>query len=314
MFPGAGIFIRIFRCLLCFSALVLASTPAFPWSATGHQTVAQIAYDRLNPTARQEVDRLIHVLAGFEPSIDHFVPAATWMDISRGYDIGLWDNLHFISLPYNPDGLDTVRAPSDYNVVFGINQAINTLKSGNAGDFQKALMLRMLIHFVGDVHQPLHATERYSKENPNGELGGNLFRVTLSDADQRHFREMNPGNINRFLMKQPNTLHGIWDEIGLLYPFIDPQNPEEWSKRIPIVAKEITTRHPASSLANVGESDPMVWAKESNQASIDFVYQGVEYGGEVSQAYLEKVQEEATRRIALAGYRLAALLNDIFPE
>lgn len=312
--PSARGSMRKRHSILCLITLVLVPSLAFSWSATGHQAVAQIAYERLNPVAREEVDRLIHVFADFEPQVDHFVPAASWMDMSRGYDIGMWDNLHFVSLPYNPDMLDSVRGPAEQNVVWAINHAKNTLMSKNSGDFQKALMLRMIIHFVGDVHQPLHATERYSRENPTGELGGNLFRVELSEADWKRFREMNPGNPNRFLMKQPNTLHGIWDEIGLLYPFIDPQDPEEWSKRIPLVAKEISERFPAATLPNVGESDPMVWARESNQTAIDFVYQGVEYDGKVTAAYFETTQEQATKRVALAGYRLAAMLNSIFPE
>lgn len=300
--------------LLVIVSSVLTSNHAFAWSATGHQTVAQIAYDRLNPTAKSEVDRLIDVLAPFPPRVDHFVPAATWMDQSRGYDIGMWDQLHFISLPYNPDGLTSVRQPAEQNVVWAIQHAITTLKSGKSQDLQKALMLRMLIHFVGDIHQPLHATERFSGENPNGERGGNLFAVQITEVMWEHFREMNPGNPSRHLLKQPTTLHGIWDEIGLLYPFVDPNNHDEWSSKIPVIAAEIVQRHPSSSLTQVFNSEPMAWAKESNDLGINAAYRGVKIGETITKEYFDKTHRVATKQIALAGYRLARVLNEIYPH
>lgn len=128
------------------------------------------------------------------------------------------------------------------------------------------------------------------------------------------FREMNPGNPSRYLLKQPTTLHGIWDEIGLLYPFVDPQNYEDWSTRIPTIAKEITERHPRSTLPTADNSEPMAWARESNQVGIETTYQGVKHRGRITEEYLAKTREAATKRIALAGYRLAAALNRIYPE
>ena len=297
--------------IICTS---LVSGHAIAWSATGHQAITQIAYDRLNPTARAEVDRLIAILAPFEPRVDHFVPAATWMDQSRGYDIGMWDQLHFISLTYNPDELTSVTQPAEQNVVWGITHASKTLRSERSADLQKALMLRMLIHFVGDVHQPLHATERFSIDNPQGERGGNQFSVQISAQMWERFRTMNPGTPSRYLLKQPTSLHGIWDEIGLLYPFVDPQNPEDWPVRMPVIAAEITNAHPVETLTEMSETKPMAWARESNELGIEAAYEGVELGGLVSDAYLERTQQVAVKRIALAGYRLAALINDIYPE
>lgn len=304
---------RFVLAILLSLALSLFPVSTFGWSATGHMAVAQIAYERLLPAAKREVDRLIHVLASFDPKVDHFVPAATWMDMSRGYDIKIFDQLHYISLPYNPYGLPGVRDPNQQNVVWGIEQAILTLKSENAADLQKALMLRMLIHFVGDVHQPLHATERYSPDHPDGELGGNLFRVEVS-AEMRHrFEEMNPGNPSPFLLKRPTNLHSIWDEVGLAYPFVNPLNRDDWSEKIPQIAKEITEKYPESEISEVRDLTPMGWARESNKTAIASVYGGIEEG-ELSDDYIIQAREVAKRRIAAAGYRLAAVLNSIYAE
>ncbi|MGQ4808269.1 hypothetical protein NKDENANG_01650 [Candidatus Entotheonellaceae bacterium PAL068K] len=297
--------------LLCLALLPVST---FAWSATGHMSVAQIAYERLHPAAKKQVDRLINVLAPFDPKVNHFVPAATWMDMLRGYDIKIFDQLHYISLPYNPYGLPSVREPNEQNVVWGIEQAILTLKSENAADFQKALMLRMLIHFVGDVHQPLHAAERYSPDNPDGELGGNLFPIEIGAKRWKRFDAMNPGNPSRYLLKRPTNLHAIWDEIGLLYPFVDPMHWEDWSRRIPQIVEKITEKFGSTELSEVGDLTPMTWAQESNKAAITHAYHGIVEGGKLSDAYIERTREVATRRIAVAGYRLAAVLHAIYSE
>ena len=82
--------------------------------------------------------------------------------------------MHYIDIPFSSDGT-ALPAIDHTNAVWGINHAISILNSNksNAGD--KKLALRLLIHVVGDIHQPLHAVTRVSSQLPEGDLGGNLF-------------------------------------------------------------------------------------------------------------------------------------------
>ncbi len=84
---------------------------------------AQIAYDQLEPGVRQEVDRLISVLAEFDPKMRDFVSAATWMDAIKAYGLNAFDQWHYYDAPINALGLDGFPPPNGENVVWAIRQA-----------------------------------------------------------------------------------------------------------------------------------------------------------------------------------------------
>jgi hypothetical protein len=70
--------------------------------------------------------------------------------------------------------------------------------------------MRLLIHYVGDMHQPLHTVTRYAPDFPNGDMGGNLFNLTARD------------NITE--------LHAVWDSLIYEYDddFTQPLNESMW--------------------------------------------------------------------------------------
>jgi hypothetical protein len=75
------------------------------------------------------------------------------------------------------------------------------LRTGSE-DAQAAQALRFVIHFVGDIHQPLHCATRVSHAHPEGDRGGNLFMVAVSDENGS---------------SHPAKLHGYWDgELGTI--------------------------------------------------------------------------------------------------
>ncbi|MCB1035299.1 MAG: S1/P1 nuclease, partial [Acidobacteria bacterium] len=159
--------------------ILLLPAGARAWGPTGHMVVAQIAYDQLQPATRAEVDRLITVLAEEEPKMEHFVPASNWMDELRRLGWRAFDYWHFTNPPYNPEGLASVPPSHRHDVVWAIGQAVATLRNPETPDPQKAWMLRILEHLVGDVHQPLHCVNRYTLERPGGDRGGNLFELQV---------------------------------------------------------------------------------------------------------------------------------------
>lgn len=65
-------------------------------------------------------------------------------------------------------------------------------------DFSDSFHLRLLIHYIGDIHQPLHASSRYTIDYPKGDEGGNDFRIKVT---------------HKGLGERPNNLHSLWDSI-----------------------------------------------------------------------------------------------------
>jgi hypothetical protein len=294
--------------LVLTPTLLLGATPAPLWNATGHMITARIAETRLEPAVKAEVNRLIALLGDFDPAVSEFVPAATWMDlIKRGdpvrgghpgqHGMTAFNNWHYYDQPWNPNGLPGVDPLPAENVVWAIGQAANTVGSPEATDFEKALMLRMLIHFVGDLHQPLHMTTRISLEHPQGDLGGNDFTITGADD----------GN-----------LHSWWDGTAGLF---DYQNPtRDWNgiagfadsvmSAVPAPDSLLSAQGDRSLTAWIG-SDAMDWARESYRYGVNDAYGGIEPGGTPSAEYTARAQEVVRHRLAMGGYRLAAILNAI---
>ncbi len=252
----------------------------------GHRITAQIAYDELDAETRIEVDRLLRIPVAGEPGIDDFVAASLWMDEIRSKGWRAFDHWHYTNLPFNDDGLSAVPSADPHGVVWAIQQAASTLANPKAGEAQKAWALRMLLHLVGDIHQPLHCVSRYSLDLPRGDRGGNLFLL----ADE----------------KNPN-LHRLWDGMAGLFSASRTQRGRGSSIRY--LADELRQRLPRTSLAPQHLNDPEAWARESFSLALEVVYQGLEPGGKPSQEYLESARRAIERRLVQGGYRLADLLE-----
>lgn len=278
------------RAITVATLLALAPVPAAAWGATGHMVVAEIAYRQLTPEARAEADRLIGVLRAADPRTGSFVPAAVWMDEIRGSGLRAFDTWHYINLPINADGLAAVPPALDTNVVWGIEQMAGTLADPEAQDFERAFALRVLLHLVGDIHQPLHCVGRCTLENPQGDRGGNLFFI--EPACERC----------------PSNLHWLWDGSVGLFPRIDPEG--EWRQPVAELATStIAACPPPPDLPAWSPGAAEAWARESFALALTVAYDGVEEGERPSAAYLERAQRAVEQRIALAGYRLAAILE-----
>jgi S1/P1 Nuclease len=162
--------------------------------------------------------------------------------------------------------------------------------------------LRLIIHFVGDIHQPLHCAARVSRALPDGDQGGNLVTIKIAGPNG------NPRSIN---------LHSYWD--GGLESFPKGGPPPQW------LPPPLTQIPPAAAAARKGNppTDPALklndpfnysaWANESFSLAQTVVYPGISNGLEPSEAYRKKGVRIARQRAAWGGYRLAALLNSIWP-
>jgi hypothetical protein len=177
---------------------------AFAWGCDGHQAVAMLAQRLLSPAAINAINATLKA-SPVDPAIkpyctplpqDPMADAATWADDYRvlNPDTGGW---HFIDFP-----LILGSHPGDYkkycpmgncviDAIVEQYRVLTTTADANA----KGNALRFIIHFVGDIHQPLHTTS-------NGDRGGNCVPVTyFSDPPQEDDRHN----------WRPN-LHSVWDE------------------------------------------------------------------------------------------------------
>lgn len=298
---------RIYKNAIAIGLVCLVfGTPSlsFGWGPGGHMMTAQIAFDRLNPRAKAQVKTLLAIPID-PPAVSakskDFVNAAHWADDLRSVPaFKFLEPLHFIDKPFSTDGtrLPAIPAP---NIVTALRDNVKILKTSRDQN-ARARALRLVIHFVGDIHQPMHCTDRVSRALPDGDHGGNLVTIKIPDANG-NLRSMN--------------LHSYWD--GGLESFPKGGPPPQWLppplSQIPPAAALARNANPPTNPA-LKLNDPFnytAWANESFALAKNTVYPGISNGIEPSAAYRNKGVKVARQRAAWGGYRLAALLNSIWP-
>jgi hypothetical protein len=307
-------------------------SPASAWNGTGHEVVAQVAWDQLSPSQRSALvdvlkahprfqkDLMQHLQNGEDAGEHAFREAATWPDyvktpmhpLEKAEDHKTW---HYVDFPYDLDGQDGPMPPTQWDghsaptdLVQALQMVTSQLKDPATPAPRKAIDLCWVLHLVGDAHQPLHDVSLFSKSYPvskdptvpSGDQGGNLVHVATPD---------NP-NAN---------LHSIWD--GLEGRSYDPDVIHKTAARI-------EKDHPRSSLsAEAAVTDPAVWTHDGFElAKHDAYLDGKIVGAarDPSQSsrrnapplpvgYESAARKVADVQIALAGYRLADLLRSL-PE
>jgi len=287
------------------TAAVLALPASALWDAAGHRTVAAIAWEHMTPRARaRAVELLLHgpALANFaslrpagasEAARDRalFLNAATWADLVRNrnqawhvYHHPTWHYADFYWDVENRQPRDIPgTGPDSLNAVERIVALRATLVDSSAADTTRAVALAWLLHLVGDIHQPLHCSSRVSPDEPlpHGDAGGNTFRL---DDDR--------------------NLHGYWDRI--LDEAIAPEPGEDSIA----YASRIAQRSERTEPRVTSSADVSGWAQEGLRIAQTVVYAGVSRGTAPSADYEAEALRVSEGRIALAGYRLAALLNE----
>jgi hypothetical protein len=298
-------------CAALFSVLLPFAAPLPAWNATGHRIVAAIAYDRLTPRTRAKVDELIRhhpdyaALFTKDAPADPvararaaFIFAATWPDAIRNdprfYDETRKDAMptpllpgfpdmakhfpwHYYDIPYTPDGFKAPHQPPP-SALSEVRRLLAEIAHVPAE--QQAYDLPWLMHITGDVHQPLHSTSRFLKSQPKGDAGGNFVYVT-------------PGT----------NLHSLWDNSA---------GVDISDAYVSGYAASVASEFPMHGNPS---TDPKRWLEESFKLVKSDVYTfGLETGSKehpvvLPIGYEERAKKIARRRIALAGYRLAIVLN-----
>jgi hypothetical protein len=312
--------------LLIAAALPLLTTTAFGWGCEGHQMIALIARAHLTPAASQAVDRLLRENP-IDPSLNRFckdrpddpmADAATWADDARnGEKTGDW---HFIDIPLS------VRAESAPGnnlmkwcppsadgkpgcIVSAIDYEWGILRDKNQPAAARAKALRYVIHFIGDLSQPLHASDNHDR-------GGNCTEITF------------------FAQEKPENLHAIWD-YKILARDMEGKNATQ-----PEYAKELDTSFTARwPVWGAAKPDVPAWTWESHKLAQTITYASLKpqipiasasagladtpacnTGREaiaalhisIGQEYADRAIPVIREQLAKAGYRLAGVLNQTF--
>jgi nuclease S1 len=259
--------------LLVLLALT-AGSPAFAWGPQAHRVIAGVANDRLTPAASAGVRELL--LEG-----DTLADVANWAD-SDGHDVfpnsARW---HYVNVPISAQRYDARYCGRGDCVVEKIKQYHKILANRGASKQERQHALLFLVHFVADIHQPLHVGD-------NGDRGGNLTQIQFLDRG--------------------TNLHRLWDsdmirQIG--------GNDRAWAGRI----KQTMTPEAIKAWSQGTVED---WADESLRAA-KRAYHGPEgsraplaSGTRLGMEYVRMADPILREQMGRASVRLANELNAIF--
>lgn len=273
------------RAMLLLMACLFFPSSLWAWNAAGHRVIAEIAWQNLVPAARQQASELVDIFSEEYPAIHLFMQMAPWPDQLRGQKIEYYTHWHYIDLAFSADNTPLKNLTDTDNAGWAMEKLLPVLENPNANPYEKARAMAFVIHITGDLHQPLHTVSRISKKSPNGDQGGNLFFLTRNPANRLE------------------NLHHLWDTgLGV---FVQLSSPKDIQK----MAKKIMKSWPKKYFGNEAKNtDPQKWIQEGYKTARTFVYNTPE-NNTPDAHYLAEGQQVSEMKAALAGYRLAALLN-----
>ncbi|MEO8637134.1 MAG: S1/P1 nuclease [Gemmatimonadales bacterium] len=258
-------FLHGFTLLLMVSGAATPPTaPATLWFALGHRVVARIAEGRLTP---HTADAVRQILGG-----QTMADASVWADQIRGQRRST-SALHFVNIPleasaYEPAG----SCPEGRCIIGAIESDRRILADPASSSIDRAEALRFLIHFIGDLHQPLHVSN-------NGDHGGNDTQVQF--------------------FGRGSNLHQVWD--GQL---IEQAGMDE-ARYLAHLMPQLATL----DLAEFEQGTVVEWAMEGHRTAIESAYR-LPPRRQLTESYEEMNLPIVDLAVIKAGVRLAKVLND----
>ena len=251
--------------IITLSSHLFATTePAPIWGQTGHRVVGAVADNYLKRSTKKAIKRLLnHESLAF---------ASTYADIiksdSRYREFGPW---HYLNMPLDSNYEDSVKNPEG-DIVSGINICKQKISNPNSSYDDKQFYLKMLIHLIGDLHQPLHIGLEEDR-------GGNDFKV------QWYYEDTN--------------MHSVWDtkmieSFGMSY--------SELAVNLPHISK--------TELKQIQSGSTLEWIEETHKLT-KIVYNSAEEGENLRGRYSYKYFGMVRSQLQKAGIRLAKVLNEL---
>jgi nuclease S1 len=234
------------------------------WWDLGHRVVARLAEPRLTPHTREAVR---DILGG-----QSLADASVWADNIRHYRHDA-DRLHYVNIPLADTAYDPARhCPRGQCIIAAIEHDRRVLADGAASPEARAEALRFLIHFMGDLHQPLHVAD-------DDDRGGNTRPVTF--------------------LGHATDLHKVWD--GEL---IDSSGVGQ-DEYVAFLRKRMASL----DLAALERGTVVDWAMEGHRIAVEHAYR-LPPDGRIGRAYLQANRPIIDHALITGGVRLAKVLND----
>ena len=249
--------------------LLLVSNLAFAndmvWSKTGHRVVGEVAEQYLSRKAKRAIENLLDgeslaAVANFGDEIK----------ADRSYSkFSAW---HYVNIPFGKTYADI--EPSEYgDLVQGVNTCLSIIKDENSTKADKVFYLKLLVHLIGDLHQPMHVGRVEDK-------GGN-------DIQLQWFGE-------------GTNLHRVWDS-NLIND--NGMSFTELAAEVPELSKQQVNFLQSGTLLD--------WVEESHQLA-DKIYDSVEVGEKLGYRYSYDWWDTVDSQLQKGGIRLAKVLNEVF--
>ena len=318
---------RLVRHPLLPLALILAfAAPAGAWDAEGHAAVGMVATRNLTADARRHVVAIL--------GSDDLASIASWMDELRSAyfhtgplaadpealrfnaEFPKNSEWHYVDLPlglgaYELDG--PFSRPDD--VVHEVEAAVGVLEGGGDRRITRREALYMIVHFVGDLHQPLHVANGFYEVGAGGTV-----RLVADPAAAKDLPDDKGGNAIFYGPGKYDELHAYWDT-NLVQKAAGTKVASELAKSLEVLAAD-----EGSGWKSPGDYHHWAegWATESLMAART-AYAGITFGAEVPDpkggirrieialppGYDATCAPLARQRLAKAGYHLAEILNAI---
>lgn len=243
----------------------LAFAAPYDWGKTGHRVTGEIAHHYLSNRAERAIEQLLNG--------ESLAKASTFADEiksdSQYRSYGPW---HYVNIPFDKT-YDTHPKNPKGDIIQGIDKCITVLKDKSASRTDKVFHLKLLIHLIGDLHQPMHAGLAKDK-------GGNDFQV----------RWFNEGT----------NLHSVWDTKMI----------EDYGMSYTELAKNLDKPSNAQ-LKAIQAGTPREWLKES-RILVKEVYKSTEIGEKLGYRYMYDHFKTVQEQLVKGGIRLAEILNSIY--
>jgi hypothetical protein len=253
---------KITLILLLLPVIVLANTT---WGKTGHRVTGEIAEAHLTGKAKRVLNDLLdgHSLAFVSTFAD---------DIKADRAFSKYSAWHYVNYPLGTSYRDAEK--SEYgDIVMAIEECTAKVKDKNNNREDRVFYLKMLIHLIGDLHQPMHASRAEDK-------GGNDIQVQW--------------------FGEGSNLHRVWDKnliesYGMTYT--------ELANELVEVSRTERKQIQAGTIYD--------WVDESHQICAK-LYDSVEIGEKLGYRYSYDYNELLFEQLQKGGLRLAKVLNDLF--
>lgn len=262
---------------MLLAAMLLVAPAAQAWGPQGHRIVAALAQRHLSPAARAEVERLLA-----PQHTTQLADVANWADQIQDdpAQAALWQQTrrqHYINFRGGPacDYVPPRDCRDGQCIVGALQHYVDVLRDRSQPDSARREALMFVVHFMGDVHQPLHAGYR-------DDLGGNKYQVQFEGKG--------------------SNLHRVWDS-GLL-----KTRGLEWEA----YTQQLDAEGPVALPPTIAPlDDPYAqWAEESCRITAEPGF--YPDGHKIDQAYVDAELPVAETRLRIAGRRLAEVLNLAF--